>query len=103
MCSLLGLCPHLIVFPDLPVSKTWTIALSRNGNCEVALPCSDLDEPALRPPQAGRRDPGIGRFISAEERRDGDRPMPSGARSRRGLVRDQSGSRLSLVYDTVSS
>ena len=31
-------------------------------------PCPDLDELDLRPPQAGRRDPGTGRFTSAEER-----------------------------------
>ena len=53
----------------------------------------DLDELDLRSSQAVRRDPGIRRFISSGERRDGDRPMPSGARSRRGLVCHQRESR----------
>ena len=46
-------------------------------------------EPALRPPQAGRRGAGMRRC--AEERRDGDGPMPSGTRSRRGLFCHQRG------------
>ncbi|MCH8190906.1 MAG: hypothetical protein IIC80_06075 [Chloroflexi bacterium] len=58
-------------------------------------------EPALRPPQAGRRGAGMRR--RAEERRDGDSPMPSGARSRRGLVCRQRSRGMSMVYDSVSS